>query len=178
MDSRDTDSKTLRSARLELAVAHIESCRRYTNQLVADLTDDEWFWLPQPAISHIAWQIGHLAVAEYGLTLFRQRGRAEIDTELMSGAFRKLFMKGTSASAHREDYPAPTEIMAVRDRVHAQFLQEVDQFDGDALDQPSDPPHSGTSNRYGSLLFAGDHEMLHAGQIGLIRRLMGKNPVR
>jgi hypothetical protein len=169
---------TTRSQRLQLAVAHIESCRNYTNQLISDLSEDEWFWMPQPAISHIAWQIGHLAVAEYGLTLFRQRGRAEIDSELMTGAFRKAFMKGTQATSRREDYPSPAEIQAVRDRVHSQFLAEVDQFDGEPLDQPSDPPHSGSANRYGSLLFAGDHEMLHAGQIGLLRRLMGKAPVR
>jgi hypothetical protein len=57
-------------------------------------------------------------------------------------------------------------------------LLEVPGFPDADLDQPIDPPHSVVSTRYGSMLFAGDHEMLHAGQIGFLRRLMGKSPVR
>jgi hypothetical protein len=166
------------SSRVELAIKHLESARAYMKGLVADLTPDEWFWTPQPPISHIAWQVGHLAVAEYGLMLFRQRGRQEVDSELMSGAFRKLFMKGTSASTSRSGHPSPEEILAVLDLVHQQVLLEVPGFPDADLDQPIDPPHSVVSTRYGSMLFAGDHEMLHAGQIGFLRRLMGKNPVR
>lgn len=166
------------SPRVELAIKHLESARAYMKGLVADLSPEEWFWTPQPPISHIAWQVGHLAVAEYGLMLFRQRGRQEVDSELMSGAFRKLFMKGTSATADRAGHPSPEEILAVLDRVHQQVLLEVPEFPDADLDQPIDPPHSVVSTRYGSMLFAGDHEMLHAGQIGFLRRLMGKAPVR
>lgn len=166
------------SPRAQLAIQHLESARAYMKGLVADLSPDEWFWTPQPPISHIAWQVGHLAVAEYGLMLFRQRGRQEVDSELMSGAFRKLFMKGTTASSDRSSHPSPEEILAVLDRVHQQVLLEVPGFADADLDQPIDPPHSVVSTRYGSMLFAGDHEMLHAGQIGFLRRLMGKSPVR
>lgn len=166
------------SPRVDLALKHLESARSYMRGLLQDLTPDEWFWTPQPPISHIAWQVGHLAVAEYGLMLFRQRGRQEVDGELMSGGFRKLFMKGTTASADRANHPGPDEIVAVLDRVHQQVLLELPGFADAELDQPIDPPHTVVSTRYGSMLFAGDHEMLHAGQIGMLRRLMGKAPVR
>jgi hypothetical protein len=164
---------------LEIAKRHIESVRQYTLNLLQDLSDDEWFWTPQPAITHIAWQVGHLAMAQYGLTLFRQRGRQDVDGDLMSSSFRKMFAKGSDpASSPRSDYPSPREIRQVLDRVHSQMLLELPTFDGDGLDEPVDPPHVAFSTRYGALLFAGDHEMLHAGQIGLLRRLMGKVPLR
>ncbi len=167
------------SLRLEIAKRHLESARAYMLKLVEDLNDEEWFWTPQPAVTHIAWQVGHLAMAEYGLTLFRQRGRQEVDAELMSSQFRKLFAKGSEpATTDRSEYPAPREILTVLHRVHQQMLTELPSFDGDQLDEPVDPPHSVFSTRYGALLFAGDHEMLHAGQIGLLRRLMGKSPLR
>lgn len=166
------------SERLDLALKHLEAARKYSRQLVEDLTADEWNWTPQPAVSSIAWQVGHLAVAEYGLMLFRQRGRQEVDSELMSGAFRKRFMKGSQPADRDADYPRPDEILAVLDRVHQQVLREVPGFDGPQLDDPIDPPHSVVASRYGAMMFAGDHEMLHAGQIGLLRRLMGKAPVR
>jgi hypothetical protein len=64
------------------------------------------------------------------------------------------------------------------ERVHRQLFEEAASFDGDPLDEVEEPPHAGYATRYGSLLFAAHHEMLHAGQIGLIRRLMGKPPLR
>jgi hypothetical protein len=56
--------------------------------------------------------------------------------------------------------------------------KEIVTFDGDQLDETIDPPHAAFATRYGALLFAGDHEMIHAGQIGMLRRLMGKEPLR
>lgn len=165
------------SERLQLAIAQIESAREYTMNLLQDLSDDDWFWLPAPPFTTIAWQVGHLAMAEYGLCLFRQRGRAEIDSELMSGAFRKKFMRGTTPPTDRADYPSREETLEVLQRVHRQVLLELPGFDGPALDEPMDRPYFCYPNRYGSLLFAGHHEMIHAGQIGMLRRLMGRPPV-
>ena len=166
------------SDRIEIARRHIESARAYTKTLLEDLTDDEWFWTPEPPISHIAWQVGHLAFAEYGLGLFRQRDRQPVDAELMSGKFRKIFRKGTTPEADRSIYPKPSDILATLDRVHAQVIEEMPTFVGQQLDEKIDPPHAAFETRYGALLFLGDHEMLHAGQIGLLRRLMGKPPLR
>ena len=166
------------SERLAIAWRRIEFARNYSLILLADLDDDDWFWTPENFTTHIAWQVGHLAMSEYGLTLFRQRGRQDVDSQLMSGKFRKLFMRGTEPKQERESYPAPNEICQVLDRVHEQMRAEIAGFDGECLDDPVDAPHSAFATRYGALLFAGDHEMLHAGQIGLLRRLMGKPPLR
>lgn len=171
------------SPRLEIVVKNVEFVRRYTLSLLEDLTDDEWFWTPTESTeqftTHIAWQAGHIAMAQYGLMLFRQRGRdREVDETLMSGKFRKLFLRGTEPQPDRHLYPQPQEIRAVMDRVHQQVLKEVPEFDGAQLDEPTEPPHAAFATRFGALLFAGGHEMLHAGQIGLLRRLMGKAPLR
>ncbi|MCH2181888.1 MAG: DinB family protein [Mariniblastus sp.] len=166
------------SERLEIAKRNIVSAREYTLTLLEGLSDEQWFWTPEPAVSHIAWQVGHLAMAQYGLTLFRQRGRSEIDGSLIPNRFRKRVMKGTQPEAEPESYLPPDEILQVLNRVHEQMLLEIDQLDGPNLDEPVDQPYSGFPTRYGSLLFAANHEMLHAGQIGLLRRLMGLPPIR
>ena len=67
-------------SRLEIAVRRIETAREYTETLLEGLTDEDWFWQPEGLTTHIAWQVGHLAMAQYGLTLFRQRGRQPIDS--------------------------------------------------------------------------------------------------
>ena len=163
---------------IECVIQHLKFVRRYTLSLIDDLDDEEWFDQPLAGVTHIAWQVGHIAMSQYGLTLFRQRGRAEIDLQLMSGAFRKKFSKGTTPSANPDDYPSPREIREILNRVHQQMLVELPGFELNSLDQAIEPPHAGFATRYGALLFASDHEMLHAGQIGLIRRLIGKQPLR
>lgn len=166
------------SPRLELVRLHLRSAREYLLTLLEDLQPDDWFWMPPGEVTHIAWQAGHLAMAQYGLCLFRQRGRQEVDSELMSGAFRKRFMKGTTPSTDRAGHPQPEEIRDVLDRVYRQVMLELPGFEGPGLDEAVEPPYAAFATRYGSLLFAGQHEMLHAGQIGLLRRLMGKPPLR
>src|SRR2546430_4138058 len=84
--------------------------------------------MPAGCPTHVAWQVGHLAMAEYGLCLFRQRGREESDSELMSSSFRKQFSRGSVPEAEASKYPAPAEIRATLDRVHAQVLKEAAAF--------------------------------------------------
>ena len=164
---------------LQIATRHIEFARRYSLSLLEDLNEDEWFWTPDSFPTHVAWQVGHLAMSEYGLTLYRQRGRnLEVDKQLMSSKFRKHFMRGSKPSLDRESHPTKTEILNVLERVHSQMRKEIVTFNDEDLDERIDPPHAAFATRYGALLFAGDHEMLHSGQIGVLRRLMGKAPLR
>ena len=164
-------------SRIDIALEQIRSARSYTLTLLEGLTDDQWFWMPDSMPTHIAWQVGHIAIAQYGLTLFRQRGRHTDDANLMTSPVRKLFMKGATPK-QRDDYPTVDEIVALMERVSAQMEKEVPTFDDAEMDDPVDPPYAAFPTRYGSLLFAAHHEMLHAGQIGLLRRLMGLEPVR
>ncbi len=173
--------------RLEVALNLLASARQYLDTMLEGLTEDDWFWVPQvvagsessrPYSSHIAWQVGHIAMAEYGLMLFRQRGRAEVDLELMPGSFRKRFAKGSEPAVDRDSYPTPTEIRRQLDKIHAQVLTEVPGFSASSLDEPLDPPTAGFPTKYGAMLMAAQHEMLHCGQIGVLRRLMGKPPIR
>lgn len=166
------------SERLEIVKRQIASARGYLQGMLDGLDEDQWFWTPQQFPTHIAWQVGHVAVAQYGLTLFRQRGRADVDSELMTGSQRKLFMKGTTPDGDRAVYPSREVILAMMERVNTRMLAEIDSFDGAQLDEPVDPPHAAFDNRYGALVFAAHHEMLHAGQIGMLRRMMGKEPIR
>ncbi len=169
-----TDKRIL----LDSALNQFQSARKYTLALIEGLEPDQWFWMPKPPVSNVAWQIGHLAVAQYGLMLFRQRGRQTEDAELMSSEFRKLFSKGSSPPADSKAYPRPDEILAALHRVNDQVIRETVSFKPDSMDDSTEPPHAGPATRLGSLLFAAHHEMLHSGQIGMLRRMMGLNPLR
>ncbi len=163
---------------LEIARKQIEFARQYTKTLLQDVNGDDWFRCPAEATTHVAWQVGHLAMAQYGLCLFRLRGRQPEDTELMSGAFRKKFSKGSAPDPDAAHNPPPDEILAVLDRVHSQAMRELDNCPASMLQEPIDEPYAVFNTKLGAVLFCSAHEMMHAGQIGLLRRLLGKQPVR
>ena len=166
------------SPRIELVLKQIQFARDYTRSLLADIEEANWFRIPAGCASHVAWQVGHLAMAQYGLCLFRMRGRAAVDAELMSSSFRKKFMKGTTPDPNPADNPSLTEIRAVFDRVFQQTLTELPAFTDAQLDEPVDMPYVAYATKHGGLLFCSHHEMLHAGQLGMLRRALGKSPVR
>ena len=80
------------SANLQMAIDQIVAARQYTKSLLENIDQNNWFRQPVEKINHVAWQVGHLAMAQYGLVLFRQRGRKLEDTELMSSSFRKKIL--------------------------------------------------------------------------------------
>jgi uncharacterized damage-inducible protein DinB len=163
---------------LEIAVKQIQFARSYMLGLLEGLPDSDWFTQPSEGITHIGWQVGHLAMAEYGLCMFRIRGRRTEDAQLMSGRFRKQFSKGSTPNPNPAENPTPDEIRQVLDRVHAQAMNELADLDDAALSDPVDEPYAVTATKLGALFFCADHEMMHAGQIGVLRRLLGHAPVR
>ena len=164
---------------LQLALHQIQFARQYTLALLDGIEPAEWFAMPCGSPTHLAWQVGHLAMAQYGLCLFRIRGRQEIDAELMSGAFRKQFSKGSTPDAEASKYPPPGEIRGTFDRVYEQVMKELPGVSEASLGDPIDMPFvTGYPNKLGALLMCSHHEFVHAGQIGLLRRLLGKGPVR
>jgi uncharacterized damage-inducible protein DinB len=65
----------------------------------------------------------------------------------------------------------------VFDRVHEQVLRELRGLEEGELDQPPLKPHSLAKTKQWSLLWCAHHEMVHAGQIGLLRRQLGYPPL-
>lgn len=164
--------------RLQLVCNQIEFSRAYTLSLLADVDYEQWFCQPAEGVTHVAWQVGHLALAEYGLGLFRMRGRRAEDAQLMSSRFRKKYSKGSTPDPDPANNLPPMEIKEVFDRVHEQVMSELVDYNDDSLDAPIEEPYALFPTKLGGLYFCAAHEMMHAGQIGLLRRLLGKETTR
>ena len=93
-------------------VRDLRKARVYTEDMLSNVDQADWFRQPSEGVTHIAWQVGHLAVAQFSLALKRVRGEKT----------------GNGKEA------------AIRWSIQ--------------------------------------HEFIHAGQIGLLRRLLGANPLR
>jgi hypothetical protein len=161
-----------------LVVQQMRFARAYTLQLLESIPHSLWYAQPAGVATHIAWQVGHLAVSQYGLMLFRQRGRAAGDLELMPGWLRKQFGRGTQPASSATGQPEPAELLARLAAIDAQVSQEVPELSAETLREPIDMPYAAYPIKLGALIFCPIHESLHAGQIGLLRRLHGFEPVR
>ena len=170
----DIDSRT----KLDLAVAQIKFARGYTKQLLSDIQEDEWFRRSDGCPSHLAWQVGHLEMAQYGLTLARIRGRERSDRDLVSKQFYACFKKGSDPFASDVEFPSIAEIHDTMERIHLASMEELAKHTDDSLSEKLPEPYAVFDTKLGSVFFCSSHEMLHAGQIGLLRRMLGKVPVR
>jgi hypothetical protein len=161
------------SSRLELAIAQVVAAREYTVWLVESIPMSDWFRMPAEGVTHVAWQVGHLAVAQFNLSLRRIRGDRHEDERLVPPQFVATFGRDSAPAAEAAKYPPPKEIREVFDAVHRQLLIELSSIPDAELDRPLEAPHRICKTKGDALWWTSRHEMLHAGQIGLVRRLLG-----
>jgi uncharacterized damage-inducible protein DinB len=172
-----TDEREERMSQITFAIEQIDKARKYTLALLDSIDAGDWLLQPGGGVTHVAWQAGHLAIAEYGLALKRVRGTKPVDAELIPAEYATLFGKGSVPHPDPEKYPTPAAIRQTLDRVHSQVMNELAELDDQVLDEPTDP-HPMFKTKGEALRFCPMHEFLHAGQIGLLRRMFGQAPLR
>jgi len=164
-------------SRLQIAISNIIFARTYTLQFLDGLPDADWFRMPSGGVTHIAWQVGHLAIAQYFLVLDRVRGVRPEDEQLIPTAFRNCFERGSVVEPDPAMYPPIPEIRATFDRVHETVMAETPRIPDAELDDALKRSHRIAKTKIEVLNWCSAHEMVHAGQIALIRRFLGYPPI-
>ncbi|NOX54652.1 MAG: DinB family protein [Planctomycetes bacterium] len=163
---------------VECARKQIDFARNYTLGLLEGLDDALWFQQPEGCPTHIAWQVGHLAATEYLLTVFRLRGRERGDDQIMPKDLIRQFGKASQPNPNPAANPSPEQLRATLHAVHELAMAELPRYSDADLQDTVIEPYAAYNTKLGSLLFCAHHEMLHAGQIGLLRRQLGLEPQR
>src|SRR5436190_1144729 len=109
---------------VSLLIEHIESARRYTTRLLDPIDPADWFRMPSD-LTNVAWQVGHLAFAQYRLAMERVRGVRPEDASLIPESFLRQFARGTTPNPDPAANPPIAELRSVFDRVHAQAIAET-----------------------------------------------------
>jgi len=155
---------------LDLLINRIDAARNWTRNLLADLSDREWFFQPGPGLHSPAWIVGHLTWAEWGLA-----GVRCCEREPLPPPTADLFGRGSIPSGDPKSYPSIAELRAQRDQVHNDLLPLIRKLTPAQLAQsPKGDPHPMFSTRGQVLGMVAMHESFHAGQLALLRRLMGR----
>jgi uncharacterized damage-inducible protein DinB len=164
-------------SRLREALDQLDFARKYTLARVEAVPHEQWFTIPHGGISHIAWQVGHIAMAEYRLCLERLRPRTPADERMIPDEFLATFARASLPDPDPADYPTAKVIRATFDAVHARVLEELPAYTDADLDLPPLKPHPLLTTRIAGLRYAPLHEMIHCGQIAMIRRMLGYEPI-
>ena len=161
----------------ELAIAQIKEARNYVSAILETIPDADWLTFPSGCESNIAWQVAHLAMANYRLGLERVRGVQPSDETLISKAFMETYQKGTIPNSSADKNFPIADIKRIFKAVYEQVLTEEGSWTDEFLQGDTVTPHRLFTKKIDALWWCGRHEMLHAGQIGLIRRMLGQKPI-
>lgn len=169
--------------RLEKLIHQFEHTRTYTQRVLEQTDRGRWTELVSldgVNGTHIAWQVGHLAVCEAYLLWGILLGRDETQLNALPAEYGPLFNKGVQPANPSEQwiYPDPEALLAVMDAVHAEVMPHVSAVDDGMLDEPPHRKHWAMTTREDALWWAIRHESLHTGHIGLCRRMLGQSPWR
>lgn len=163
---------------LSAAISQVRFARRYVQELLAATDHSLWHTCPTGAPTTVAWQVGHLSVSQYGLLMFRLYGRRDADLDLVPSKFRKTFGKGSDPLSDSVAQFTVDELLDRFDQIYQYSLEGLVDISPETLMEPVEMPYAGYPIKLGAILFCPMHEMLHAGQIGLTRRLLGLTNIR
>ena len=156
----------------EAIKAAMKSAQNVMEMYISDLSDADLLVRPVPAANHIAWQLGHLIVAE-GFLVHTELPDAEYP-DLPAG-FAEQYTKETSTSDSPAAFRTKAEYLDLSKKMRAATLAVMDKLTDADLDRACTGRMAQFAPKLGDLLLlVANHTMMHAGQFTVVRRKLGK----
>jgi len=150
----------------------MELSRSVLTSYLADLTDGDLMVRPVPGANHTAWQLGHLIICENGLS---EVGYA---MPALSEGFAESYTKETASSDDPAKFHKKAEYLELLEQQHAAALAHLEAMPDAELDTPGPEEAREYAPTVGAMFNAlGLHDMMHAPQITVVRRKLGKPPL-
>jgi hypothetical protein len=139
---------------------------------VADLTPEEFLHRPADNANCTAWLIGHL-------TLTDRRGLALLgvtDLPALPADFEKRFSRD-EGSPQASDFGDVANLMPLFDKHRGMLIDAVKRVAPAQFDKPLETPRPLFKTLGEMINFYAHHTTMHAGQITIIRRSLGRPPL-
>ncbi|MEM7345711.1 MAG: DinB family protein [Chloroflexota bacterium] len=156
---------------LKAAADMLITTRQRMHETLKDLSEEQWFAQPDGFANNIAWNVGHLVLAQQGL-IYRRLG---VEGHLPDG-LAEMYRPGTSP-ADWTSQPDTDELLKLFVELPQKMAKDIDagKFDNYVKpesqgDNPFPPPESAAHAMIGNQF----HEGIHTGNIndllGIINR--------
>jgi uncharacterized damage-inducible protein DinB len=155
------------------AIKHaLVSSQNLLKWYVSDLSDADLLVRPVPDANHIAWQLGHLVVAERNHITSIAPGANFPD---LPAGFAEQHKKATAALEPPTGFSIKDEYLRLIKQGREATLAALDGMSEADLDKPTPGEIGKFAPTYGALfLLDANHTLMHAGQFTVVRRKLGK----
>lgn len=150
----------------------LELCHSALMAYVADLTDADLLVRPVPGANHTAWMLGHALACENGL---KDLGYA---MPALPAGFEQAYTKETAQCDDPARFHTKAQYLQWLEEQRAATLAHLKALPEADLDKPAPAEAQAYAPTIGAMFNAiGIHDMMHAPQISVVRRKLGKPPL-
>ena len=151
----------------------LESTRQMTMGLLETLADEHWLAQPCADANHAAWVVGHLALSDHDFAESVHEAQPALP-ESWKGIFGMKSKPSTDASV----YPSRGELMSALGEQRAALIAGFEALSDERLLEPIEGEMGQfIYNRAVMMSFAAAHEWFHVGQVAVVRRSLGMEPM-
>ncbi|MGH7179367.1 MAG: DinB family protein [Tepidisphaeraceae bacterium] len=137
-----------------------------------DLQPKEYLHRPTPKANCAAWLIGHLTLADRRcMTLL-----GASDMPSLPDGFEKRYARDETAP-HQSDFPDVPNLLSIFEKNRDMLIAVVKRATPDQLNKPLEKTFPMFSTVGEMISFMSLHTAMHAGQITIIRRSLGRPPL-
>jgi hypothetical protein len=152
-------------------VSNLNTARFIMTSYLSDLSDAELVVRPVPGAHHAAWQLGHLVLSECQMI---RSVCPDLTVEMPPDFIARHDKAKATANATDDFFPKDTYV-SLMNRVRSVTLSAVERFSADDLSKPGPEAMRAYAPTVGSVFLAiANHEILHCGQLAVLRRSLGK----
>jgi hypothetical protein len=157
---------------IELLAGALKGSEGVALGFLADLSDADLLVRPVPGANHIAWQIGHLTLAERFLV---GEQIPEVSYPPLPAGFETRHGKEAATSTETTGWLTKAEYERVFRETRAATVAAVSKLTEADLDRPTQGRMAAKAPKLGNLIqLLANHDMMHAGQFSVVRRKQGK----
>lgn len=156
----------------EASAYAVTAARKMLDLYMSDMSGADWLHRTSPTANCAAWTVGHLVLsARRAMTLLQVS-----DLPPLPEGFEKRFVRDEFAPG-AGDFGDTSILMPLFDQCHEMLADTLRRSGPEALNKPlTNPnPRFGTVGEFAT--FMALHAAMHAGQITLIRRSLGRPPI-
>ena len=138
---------------------------------VSDLSDTDLMQRPTKGCNHLAWQLGHLISSEVQLL----EGIAPGQGVTLPAGFSEAHSKDQCGDDNAANFLSKDAYVELFDQVRAASLSALDSYPDADLDKPGPEQMRSVCPTIGDMFtLIATHPMMHAGQLVVVRRNLGK----
>ena len=151
----------------------LKSTKRFAGWYIEDLTDEELLVRPVPGANHIAWQLGHLILAEQ--SMIGAQSLAGVSWPELPAGFREQHAKAKATDTSNAGYATKSQYLDLFRKTRQATIAGLEALSDADLETASKGEMAKNAPELADMfLLQANHTLMHVGQFTVVRRKLGK----